>query len=58
MYNLKSVPLFGCEARKVTKVIAQKLESFTYNFHETILRIFWPGRVSKKDVEKQTVKKT
>ena len=50
---MKSVLLYGCETRLVTKEIQRKIQTFVNRCLRYILRIWWPN-ISNKDLRKVT----
>ena len=51
---VKSVLLYGCETRLVTKEILRKIQIFANRCLRYILRIWWPNIISNKDLWKVT----
>ena len=52
--NVKAVLLYGSETRRLTKGLEQKLQVFINKSLRNILRIWWPRKISNKDLWSQT----
>ena len=51
---VRSVLMYGCEAWKLTKTEAQKLDGFQYKCMKRILRIKWPQTMSHQQIQENT----
>ena len=52
--NVKAVLLYGSETWRLTKRLEQKLQVFINKSLRNILRIWWPKKVSNKELWRQT----
>ena len=52
--NVKAVLLYGSETWRLTKGLEQKLQVFINKSLRNILRIWWPRKISNKDLWSQT----
>ena len=52
--NVKAVLLYGSETWRLTKRLEQKLQVFINKSLRNILRIWWPGKVSNKELWRQS----
>ena len=52
--NVKAVLLYGSETWRLTKRLEQKLQVFINKSMRNILRIWWPRKISNKDLWSQT----
>ena len=52
--NVLSVLLYGAESWKVTKNVCQELESFQNKCIRSILRIYWPNKISNYELRRKT----
>ena len=48
---VRSVLMYGCEAWKLTKTEAKKLDAFQYKCMKRILRIRWPQTISHEQIQ-------
>jgi len=46
--------MYGCEAWKLTKTEAKKLDGFQYKCMKRILRIRWPQTISHQQIQENT----
>jgi len=51
---VRSVLMYGCEAWKLTKTEAKKLDGFQYKCMKRILRIRWPQTISHQQIQENT----
>ena len=51
---IRAVLMYGCEAWKLTKTEAKKLDAFQYKCIKLILRIRWPRTISHQQIRKTT----
>jgi len=52
--NVKAVILYGSETWRLTKSLEKKLQVFVNKSLRNILRIWWPRKISNKELWKQT----
>ena len=52
--NVKTVLLYGSETWRLTKSLEQKLQVFINKSLRNILRIWWPRKISNKELWRQT----
>ena len=52
--NVKAVLLYGSETWRLTKGLEQKLQVFINKILKNILRIWWPRKISNKELWRQT----
>ena len=52
--NVKAVLLYGSETWRLTKRLAQKSQVFINKSLRSILRIWWPRKISNKELRRQT----
>ena len=51
---VRAVLMYGCEAWKLTKTEAKKLDAFQYKCMKRILRIRWPWTISHQQIQEST----
>lgn len=51
---VRAVLMYGCEAWKLTKTEAKKLDAFQYKCMKRILRIRWPRTISHQQIQETT----
>ena len=51
---VRAVLMYGCEAWKLTKTEAKKLDAFQYQWIKGILRIRWPRTISRQQIQETT----
>ena len=51
---VRAVLMYGCEAWKLTKAEAKKLDAFQYKCMKRILRIRWPLTISHQQIQETT----
>ena len=51
---VRAVLMYGCEAWKLTKAEAKKLDAFQYKCMKRILRIRWPRTISYQQIQETT----
>ena len=52
--NLKSVLLYGSQTSRVTRSISNKLQTFINKCLRKILKIYWPEKISNRELWAQT----
>ena len=51
---VRAVLMYGCEAWKLTKTEAKKLDAFQYKCMKCILRMRWPQTISHQQIQETT----